>query len=367
MKILWFTTRNMTDLCSTTQSSLGEGLVSRGHQVIFINSDKKGSHAEYSWSHVPIQSQAIRGRKTQVLGKKMRQWLSHFESSDQTVAIVDWGIASCLSPMLKEKAIPWILMDRSPPADTGILGRLQWPMWKKAWKLVRDKNAHSGCVVSSAHVDFVHSRTGTLLENMVILPAGVDVSLFKPGIKNEILTLTYHGRLDRHRGILSLPMLLEKLRQNEIKAKLVLIGEGDAFEGLARMAEDRSDMEVIAPLPSHEVAAKLACSHIGLLPMPKTKVWALASPLKRSEYAASGLLIFGIDHLGHRLREEIQPSWIHLVHQENFHLDGVKWIQSLVPENIQSLSKESRRYAVQNLDWEYSVEKLEHACLSSLT
>jgi glycosyltransferase involved in cell wall biosynthesis len=268
--------------------------------------------------------------------------------------------------MLKEKSIPWVLMDRSPPADTGILARLHWPMWKKSWKLVKNNNAHSGCVVSSAHSHFVHSRTGTLLENMVILPAGVDVSLFKPGIKDDTLTLIYHGRLDRHRAILSLPILLEKLRQHDIKAKLLLIGEGDAFEGLVRMAKNLPNMEVIAALPSPEVAAKLARSHIGLLPMPKMKVWSLASPLKRSEYAASGLLIFGIDHMGHRLKEKVHPPWIHLVDQENFYRDGVKWIQSLTPENIQSLSQESRDYAVQNLKWVSSVEKLEQTCLSSL-
>ena len=367
MNILWFTTRNMVDLCSTTLSALGEGLVSLGHQVTIINSDAEESGSNFPWTHVSIQAQAPRGRKGHVLGREMSRWLNAFEPNLETVAIVDWRIASSLSPILKRKAVPWVLMDRSPPADRGILAKLQWPVWKKAWSLVKSRQAHSGCVVSPAHSRFVHSRVGVPETNMVEVPAGVDVSLFKPGMKNDILSLIYHGRLDRHRGVLSLPMLHEKLQQNNVQSKLILIGEGDEFEGLERMARNRDDIEVLSALPQEELAKKLSQSHIGLLPMPETKVWALASPLKRSEYAASGLLIFGIDHLGHRLKGKNQPEWIHLVKQEDFHFDGVEWIQSLTQEKINSLSLNSRKYAVEELNWSGSIEALEQTCLACLT
>lgn len=367
MNILWFTTRNLVDLCSTTLTALGEGLVSLGHQVTIINSDEEGSHSNFSWIHASLDAQAIRGRKGHVLGKKMGQWLNDLEPHRETVAIVDWRIASSLSPILKRKAVPWVLMDRSPPADRGILAKLQWPVWKKAWSLVKSRQAHSGCVVSPSHGQFVHSRVGVPETNMIEIPAGVDVSLFKPGTYKGILSLIYHGRLDGHRGVLSLPMLHEKLRQNNVHSKLILIGEGDAFEGLERMAGGRDDIEVLSTLPQEELAEKLSQSHIGLLPMPETKVWSLASPLKRSEYAASGLLIFGIDHLGHRLKGKNQPEWIHLVKQEDFHFDGVEWIQSLTQKKINSLSQNSRKYAVDELNWSGSIEALEQACTSCLT
>lgn len=132
------------------------------------------------------------------------------------------------------------------------------------------------------------------------------------------------------------------------------------------MAGSRKDVEVIATLPQAKLAEKLSESHIGLLPMPNSKVWSLASPLKRSEYAASGLLIFGIDHLGHRLEGEVQPDWLYLVNQEDFHSKGVQWIQSLTHETILELSSDSRRYAEQNLGWEKSIRTLEQACISCL-
>jgi glycosyltransferase involved in cell wall biosynthesis len=367
VNILWFTTRNMVDLCSTTLSALGEGLVSLGHQVTIINSDAEKSGSNFPWTHVSIQAQAPQGRKGHVLGREMARWLDAFEPNLETVAIVDWRIASSLSPILKRKAVPWVLMDRSPPADRGILAKLQWPVWKKAWSLVKNQQAHSGCVVSPSHGRFVHSRVGVLEGNTVEIPAGVDVSFFKPGRRNEVLTLIYHGRLDQNRGVLSLPMFHEKLRQKGVQTKLILIGEGDAFGSLERMAGGRDDIEVLSALPQEELAEKLSQSHIGLLPMPETKVWSLASPLKRSEYAASGLLVFGIDHTGHQLKEKIQPAWIHLVKQENFHLDGVEWLQSLTQEKINSLSEDSREYAIAKLDWSKSVEALEQVCLSCLT
>ena len=366
MNVLWFTARNMADLCSTTQTALGEGLVALGHQVTIINADQEGSHVDYSWSHTSIPCRAIRGRKAHVLGKGMRHWLSNYQANHETIAIVDWRVASSLSKLLKIKSIPWILMDRSPPADRGILAKLQWPVWKKSWNLVRKENAILGCVVSPSHGEFVHSNTGVLQNKMVEIEAGVDINLFKPGGKNDILTLVYHGRLDQHRGVLTLPILLEKLRQNDVQARLLLIGEGDSFDALQRMAISRNDIEVHSTLSKILLSEKLGRSHIGLLPMPKSKIWSLASPLKRGEYAASGLLVFGIDHSGHRFNAEFDPSWMYLVPQEDFYIDGIKWIQSLTTESIQSLSQSSREYAEQNLMWASSIEKLEQACLSCL-
>ena len=366
MNILWFTTRKMNDLCSTTMEAFGLGLVSRGHQVTIINSDSSEMHSTLPWIHVSIQVQAMRGRKASVLGTKMRQWLKEYDCPKDTVAIVDWQIAAKLAKSLQMDSIPWVLMDRSPPADSGILALLQWPVWKKAWKLVARKNACSGHVVSQTHLQFVQSKVKVDPSQIEILPAGVDIALFQPKEKNNLLTMVYHGRLDRHRGILALPMLQQKLRNENIETQLLLIGEGDAFQALKNMSQNDENLDVIGTLPQEELAQKIAKAHIGLLPMPRSKVWALASPLKRSEYAASGLMIFGIDHKGHRLETKEQPEWMKLVHQEDFHIDGVEWIQALTDDEIRSHSIAARKYAEEHLDWSQSVSVLEKSCISAL-
>ena len=57
MKIIWFTGRLMSDLCSTTQISLANGLIENGHSLIFVNPDEQGSHNHFQWEHfgLPIK------------------------------------------------------------------------------------------------------------------------------------------------------------------------------------------------------------------------------------------------------------------------------------------------------------------------
>ena len=110
-------------------------------------------------------------------------------------------------------------------------------------------------------------------------------------------------------------------------------------------------------MTSVEVAQHLRESTIGVLPMPEIDVWAISSPLKRSEYCASGLLIFGIDHNGHRF-DQSDYSWMKLVPQYDFHEEGVKWLSELDTISISDFSKSSRKFAEENLSWDIPVKSL---------
>ena len=155
MHIYWFSGRSLKDLCSTTQTSLASGLVSRGHNLTFVNPDESGSHADWPWKHQSIQFEALPGLRSRTLGIKMRTWFEQDDSKTESVALVDWRIANALVPLFRRRNIPWILIDRSPPADKGILSLLQWPSWKRSWKLVRANSSARGCVVSQKHQEFV--------------------------------------------------------------------------------------------------------------------------------------------------------------------------------------------------------------------
>ena len=113
-----------------------------------------------------------------------------------------------------------------------------------------------------------------------------------------------------------------------------------------------------------EVAGHLRDSTIGLLPMPELDVWAISSPLKRSEYCASGLLIFGIDHDGHRF-DDNNYDWMKLVPQYDFHADCIDWLSKLAQPELSKLSQEARNFAEQELGWEHSVKALVE-CIQSL-
>ena len=363
MRIFWFSGRSLTDLCATTQTSLASGLIQRGHHLTFINPDEEGSHADWPWEHQALPITALPGLRSRTLAKKMKAWFMQQKIDKDCVVLVDWRVAQPLIPVLVQKNLPWILIDRSPPADKGVLSALQWPSWKRSWRHVSNDGASLGCVVSEKHAEFVSSKTGVLSSSIVTLPAGVDLNLFKPGKRFPELTLVYHGRLDRHRGVLSLPILLQKIRASGTDAQLMLVGEGDAFAGLEAMASGYESIEVHSSLPQKALASLLAQCHVGLLPMPERKMWTIASPLKRSEYAASGLLIFGLDHSGHRFKEE-SLDWMNLVGQRDFHDEAIAWFAALDEKSMEALGEKARGYAEANLSWEKTVDALEQAILS---
>jgi glycosyltransferase involved in cell wall biosynthesis len=354
----------MNDLCATTQIALATGLCKRGYNLTFVNSDTQGSHDNWPWNHQSIPNNVPRGFRSRALGKKMRKWFSSKPTEDESVALVDWRIASELVPLFQERKMAWILIDRSPPADRGLLSFLQWPSWKRSWNNVEEDEKALGCVVSKAHQTFVALKTRVNPDSIVELPAGVDLDLFQPNKRFEQFTLVYHGRLDRHRGVMALPMLLHKAQIQGIEARLILIGEGNAFQGLSEIAKQNSSIEV-KPTVSKEILAEIISKcHVGLLPMPKQKVWTISSPLKRSEYAACGLLIYGINHSGHQFAGKKALEWIKLVDQEDFHDAGTAWFADLLERDLEPLRQQARTFAKENLSWENTLDALENAVLS---
>ena len=347
----------MTDLCSTTQRNLAHGLCSKGHNLTINNGDMAESNSDNPWNHQPLSQSKVKGFHARSLANSAKKYIANITSG---IAIVDWTLASKLAPLLQRNKIPWLLMDRSPPANSGLLALFQWPVWKKSWRLVLRGKAHNGFTVSSAHCKFVSSQLGIKPNKITVLEAGVDLQLFSTAEKSKQFTLLYHGRLDKNRGVVALAKLIKKLNEGDIDAKLQLIGEGDAVAELQAIANQRDDIEVLPSMSQTKLVHYLSKAHIGLLPMPETGVWALASPLKRSEYAASGLAVLGIDHNGHRLGQG-QVEWMKLIGQQQFIEEGAKWLQVLADDDskMMQLSMQARKYAEENLSWHHSVDAMD--------
>ncbi len=361
MKILWFTARSFSDLCSTTQQALIHGLLNEGLEVQLINGDEHVNIENERFSHTTLSKSSRRGFQSSSLSKNMIQWLDTTAlDSSKTIAVVEWRVARRIAPMLNRLDISWVLMDRSPPADAGLFGWLQWRSWRKAWSLALKQDV-LGFVVSPAHKRFVDLKIGH--KKTSILPAGVDVNLFKPRKKLEVLTMVYHGRLDRHRGIMSAVMLAHKARQEGLEINLKLIGEGDATTDLQSIASEVDYIEVKDKMAQAKVAQEIAACHIGVLPMPNRTAWVLASPLKRSEYLASGLCVFGVDHEGHRLGQE--KPWFVLATQKDFHEVGLEYLKNFrIHEKAQS--QEARTFAEQHCGWDEAITNLKDGIHSTM-
>lgn len=360
MNIAWLTVRNWGDLCSTTTDALVHGLVHRGHELTIINSDSTETHSALPWTHISIEQSTFPGRKGSSLGKNAATWFEYNPQQRFDIVLVDWPLATHTAVQLANQGHCVVLMDRSPPADSSLLGKLQWRVWKKAWRLVGKGVINHGFVVSKAHKQFVNLRCSVEKKQIHILPAGVDLSLFSAKDKpfDGTWKMIYHGRLDKHRGVLALPMLARKLLNHGINVELTLVGEGDAFSALESISAYEKAVTVLPRKTREEISTLLHTNHIGLLPMPNTPVWSLASPLKRSEYLASGLVIFGIDHAGHRF-EQTSEDWNKLAAIEDFHDEAIRWIGEMDENTFQRASKKARTYAVENCSWEKSVLILE--------
>ena len=309
----------------------------------------------------------MRGRKASSLGKSIRTYLKNTEDGSH-ILLIDWTLVKHLSSLVEARGMQWVCIDRSPPADANIFARFQRIVWKKSWKLVasslrRKSGCIGGAVVSAAHQDLITNQFSIEEDKLCVVHAGVDTRLFQSTNRRSLespISMVYHGKLDRHRGILKLLLLIDALEKCGVGVELNLIGSGDLDKHLTNLSQSKPNLKFHGSMPHSEIPAKLSEYHIGLLPMPNLPAWTISSPLKRSEYVSSGLLVLGIDHQGHSLPTmPKEDEWYKLFNQESFVDDSVKQIQQWVEEdNFSELSIKARQYAKSALDWNITTQPL---------
>ena len=357
MKLLWITHRKFDDFCATTPIALANGLVELEFDLTIMNPEEDGSHEGSVWKHIGLETNAIRGFQSRSFSKKV---LTHLESVelDFDAYIMDWQVGSKVGEFLAQQNRPSFLMDRSPPADLGILAKMQWKDWKDAWKLVKKGLFRSGFVVSNAHLRFVIQSSNIPATNISVLEAGVipsddAVPLSREG--EDAWKFVYHGRLDKHRGILEFMKHIVAWNGIGISSQLTLIGEGSAVSDIKKRIAKHPDLFTLkGRIPHQEVLEELKNHHIGILPMPATKVWKLASPLKRGEYAASGLMVVGLDHQGHRFDDDVD-SWMQLHEASILRTKISSLLNSMSDEEFLEHSQAAIEYARAHLPWSRSI------------
>ena len=366
MKFYWCTTRHFRgDLCATTQVAIINELLSANHEVIVLGPDLPTD--EYAWTHVQLDQSSIKGRKASSLAKNMRKYLKGI-NLDDCVLLIDWTLVKPLSSLAEKHGARWICVDRSPPADANLFAKIQRGVWKRAWRLVasslrRNGTCIGGTVVSLSHQALVKNQFSIKENHLCIVHAGVDTQVFQPTNRAKLeppIKLVYHGKMDRHRGILKLILLLDALENIGIEAELNFIGSGDLDLHLSNLANSKSSLQVHGSVHHSKIPTMLQGYDIGLLPMPNLPVWTISSPLKRSEYISSGLLVVGIDHDGHHLPVKTENSdWYQLLDQQTFVDDTVGLMQQWIDNgNFATLSLQARVYAEKYLDWGITIQPL---------
>ena len=249
----------------------------------------------------------------------------------------------------KKSGKPWFVIDRGPPAYSGALARLQSFQWRRAWKIA-NSHATGGFVVSPTHEDYVRKIIGEEMK-IAAVPAGTNVEEFNFQNKcpDEIVKFVYCGRLDFNRGMDKIVHLLDSIGNLPIEAKITIAGSGDWEGEIRRIANMEVNLDFLGKISFEEACRLLEDSHIGIMPMPDTKIWRTSSPLKLAEYLAAGLITVGPKHQGNSLDED--NCWSLLSEGTNWDEDCIGLVSELLKSGSwEEVSEQSRRDS-ERLNW----------------
>jgi glycosyltransferase involved in cell wall biosynthesis len=153
-------------------------------------------------------------------------------------------------------------------------------------------------VVSDALKDFV-IRLGASPERVKIVKPGISLQQFNPaingapirkqyGIKEDDIVLFFMGWLYHFSGLKEVALELARTKQDNLR--LLIVGEGDAYNDLVRIREEHSLQDRIiltGRRPYHEMPGFIAAADICLLPAyPWEKLMQDGLPAKVYEYMA---------------------------------------------------------------------------------
>jgi glycosyltransferase involved in cell wall biosynthesis len=164
------------------------------------------------------------------------------------------------------------------------------------------KNADRVIVINEKLKDFVVERESDP-ERTQVEKAGVDFERFHPeingseirekyGIEKDDFVLFFVGWLYHFAGLKEIAIGLSKIKDEKPKIKLLIVGDGDAFDDLRRIIDKyHLDNQVIlaGKQPYENIPEFIAAADICLLPAyPTEKIMQDIVPIKLYEYMACG-------------------------------------------------------------------------------
>jgi len=143
---------------------------------------------------------------------------------------------------------------------------------------------------------------GASPERANILPAGVDLAQYssaqdgsavrkRHGLEPEDLVLFFMGWVYPFSGLREVAESLAAVDGREARAKLLVVGKGESWGGLARLATERGAEDRIKMFgfrPYAEMPSYLSAADVCLLPAYNTATMRNIVPIKMYEYLAAG-------------------------------------------------------------------------------
>ena len=164
------------------------------------------------------------------------------------------------------------------------------------------KNADRVIVINEKLKDFVVER-GSDPERTQVEKAGVDFERFNPeingsgireryGIEKDDFVLFFVGWLYHFAGLKEIAIELAKIKDENPKIKVLIVGDGDAFDNLQKIRDEyqlNNQVILAGKQPYENIPAFIAAADICLLPAyPTEKIMQDIVPIKLYEYMAMG-------------------------------------------------------------------------------
>ncbi|WP_245920453.1 glycosyltransferase [Methanospirillum stamsii] len=144
---------------------------------------------------------------------------------------------------------------------------------------------------------------GSNPEHTSLIGAGIDLERFNPGIDGNIIreqfdirpdetVLFFMGWLYHFSGLKEICLELARCKEKYRNLKILIVGDGDAYEDLQKIREENNLMEnliLTGKQPYEKIPEFIAASDICMLPAdPKEKIMQDIVPIKMYEYMAMG-------------------------------------------------------------------------------
>ncbi len=351
------------DLAKTTQLAVSNSFAKQGWgvtivapDVVRVMEDGEELHDKNGRHYVDVKRSTRPGLGWITFAKSLKSTLpSVLRDNDIDVALVEWQAVAGSYRALNKAAIPWLIVDRSPPVFRSLTGRLQWFEYRRAYKIAAKKGA-SGSVLKSEALAEWHQINGRAIDPVTILEAGVEVSRFKPTEFLGTPSILHHGQLDAERDIEKLVEIGKVLHTRGIEFDMVIAGVGNRLTELQKQSELHDWLWVYEALKPEEIPAFIERCHIALFPLPDTEIWALASPLKVREWAATGLPMILSDITPHRSIGE--RNWAKLIRPDATIDEWADAVIELLNSDLHELGAQARADAETEFDWDVTTREL---------
>lgn len=223
------------------------------------------------------------------------------------------------------------------------------------------RNANHVLVANEHTKKIVNQVYNVSVDNISILPNGVDLSMFYT-TKKDPYKIVFSGAMYYHRGLDILLEAAPKIIKKIPNVKIVLIGSGNELEKLKEISKKKNlnaNVEFVGWIKRDDIPQNISDASIGLGPLRTTDVTEGALPIKVLEYMASSLPIIA--------QEGTLPDDVLVNEKNGFFVNGVDELSEkiiLLLKNlnqVEIMGKESLKM-VQKFSWENVTKSILKIC-----